>query len=107
MNWDISEIQKWDWKKHPFGGIIKDPGNSRTFKTGGWRTFRPVRDENKCTQCLICYVYCPDSAIITMDDKIVGIDYDFCKGCGICARECPIDAIQVLDETYDYNEKKQ
>jgi len=99
MTWNITEIQKWDWKRHPFGGTIKDPGNSRKFKTGGWRAFRPVRDENKCTQCLICYVYCPDSAIKTKDDKIIGIDYSFCKGCGICAQECPLDAIRMCDET--------
>jgi pyruvate ferredoxin oxidoreductase delta subunit len=99
MTWDITEIQKWSWKKHPLGGIINDPGNSRKFETGGWRAFRPVRDENKCTQCLICFVYCPDSAILTKDDKIEDIDYRFCKGCGICAQECPMDAIKMQDET--------
>lgn len=101
MTWDITEIQKWNWKKHSPGGIIKDPGNSRKFETGGWRAFRPVRDENKCTQCLICFVYCPDSAIIAKDDKIAGIDYRFCKGCGICAQECPMDAIRMQDESGD------
>ncbi len=101
MTWDIAEIQKWNWKEHPPGGVIKDAGNSRSFKTGGWRAFRPVRDENKCSQCLICYVYCPDSAIIAKGDKITGIDYSFCKGCGICAQECPRDAIQMHDETGD------
>ena len=89
MSWDIKGIQQWGWKKHPAGAVIKDPGNSRSFKTGGWRTFRPVRDEEKCSQCLICFVY----------EKVVGIDYDFCKGCGICAAECPLDAIQMVDES--------
>jgi len=97
MTWDITDIQSWDWKKYPGGAVIKDSGNSKQFKTGGWRTFRPVRDEEKCSQCLICYVFCPDSSITTGNDKITGIDLDFCKGCGICAEECPRDAIQMVD----------
>ncbi|HHU76351.1 MAG TPA: 4Fe-4S binding protein [Firmicutes bacterium] len=101
MTWDIEKIQDWKWTEHPPGGVIKAPGNSRQFKTGGWRAFRPVRDENKCSQCLVCYVFCPDSAIITKDDKVVEIDYRFCKGCGICAQECPRDAIEMRDETGD------
>jgi pyruvate ferredoxin oxidoreductase delta subunit len=28
-------------------------------------------------------------AVIVKDGKMVGIDYDYCKGCGICALECP------------------
>ena len=97
MTWDISHIHEWNWKQHPPGAVIKDSGNSKKFKTGGWRTFRPVRDGEKCNQCLICYVFCPDSSIITSGGKITGVDYDFCKGCGICAEECPANAIQMID----------
>jgi pyruvate ferredoxin oxidoreductase delta subunit len=97
VTWDISNIKEWDWKKHPEGAVIKDSGSSRKFPTGGWRTFRPVRDEEKCSQCLICYVFCPDSSIQAKGDKITGVDYDFCKGCGICAEECPRKAIQMVD----------
>lgn len=99
MTWDITDIQKWSWRKHPIGAVIKAPGNSRLFKTGGWRTLRPVRDEEKCSQCLICFVFCPDSAVLAGDEKIKGFDYDFCKGCGICAEECPREAIEMIDET--------
>jgi pyruvate ferredoxin oxidoreductase delta subunit len=106
MTWEIKDIQKWDWKKHPAGAVIKDPGNSCQFKTGGWRTFRPIRDDKICNQCLICYVYCPDSAIIVKDEKVVGVDYNFCKGCGICAAECPVDAIEMVDEAKAKKNKK-
>ncbi len=98
MTWDIHDIQKWSWRKHPLGGVIEDPGNSSKFKTGGWRTFRPVRNALNCNQCLICYIYCPDSSIIVEDGNVTGINYDFCKGCGICATECPRDAIEMKDE---------
>jgi pyruvate ferredoxin oxidoreductase delta subunit len=29
----------------------------------GWRTFRPVVDQEKCTGCLRCYLLCPDGVI--------------------------------------------
>jgi len=35
------------------------------------------------------------------DGKMVGIDYEHCKGCGICANECPpkASAIKMVLET--------
>lgn len=98
MSWDIADIKSWDWRKHPRGGLIKDAGNAKKFKTGGWRSIRPIWDEEKCSQCLICYMFCPDSSIQVESEKMTGIDYDFCKGCGICAYECPRDAIAMSDE---------
>jgi len=77
------------WKEMPIGGMIVEAGNSEQYDTGSWRTYRPVRDEAKCIHCLRCWILCPDSAIIVKDGKMVGFDYDHCKGCGICARECP------------------
>ena len=70
---------------------------STEFKTGDWRSFRPVIDQSKCVKCLICWVYCPDGAI-EWDGEKVSINYDFCKGCGICARECPRKAITMVEE---------
>jgi len=81
------------WKEIPEGGLILEPGNSMEYKTGSWRSQKPVRDEEKCTNCLICWAYCPDSAIIVENGKIKEINYDYCKGCGICADECPKEAI--------------
>ena len=78
------------WKEIPIGGLILEPGNAIDYKTGGWRTSKPVYDEKKCIQCLFCWLYCPDAAVIVKDGKVVGIDYEHCKGCGICAKECPV-----------------
>jgi pyruvate ferredoxin oxidoreductase delta subunit len=83
------------WQELVPGGYIIDPGNSKTYETGSWRTFKPIRDIEKCTNCLFCWIYCPDDAIIVKDDKIEKIDYDHCKGCGICAVECP-DKIKAI-----------
>jgi pyruvate ferredoxin oxidoreductase delta subunit len=87
-------------KKPPLGGVILEAGSANTYDTGGWRKLRPVLDKEKCTNCLICWVMCPDSAIIVEDGKMVGFDMEHCKGCGICATECPdkIKAIKMVEE---------
>jgi pyruvate ferredoxin oxidoreductase gamma subunit len=68
-------------------------GNSGVRHTGNWRTYRPVIDYGRCTDCLICYAYCPESAMSVGQDGRVTIDYDNCKGCMICLTECPLRAI--------------
>ncbi len=86
-------------KELPLGGVIPKGGTAHDYSTGGWRKLRPVVDTEKCTNCLICWVMCPDSAVITQDGKMVGFDMEHCKGCGICAKECPADAIEMkIDE---------
>ena len=88
------------WKELPEGAVIVVPGSSEEYTTGDWRTKRPVIDMDKCTHCLLCWVYCPDSSILAVDGKIVGVDLAHCKGCGICARECPpkVSAISMVPE---------
>ena len=91
-------MKKDGWKKIPIGGLIIEAGNAKTYKTGGWRTFKPVKDESKCIHCLICWIYCPDSSILVSEGKMVGFDYDHCKGCGICAEVCPKKCIKMERE---------
>jgi pyruvate ferredoxin oxidoreductase delta subunit len=79
-----------NWKELPIGGVIEEAGNAQNYETGSWRVNRPILDMNKCTSCLICWIFCPDTSIIVKDGKVTGIDLEHCKGCGICARECPL-----------------
>jgi len=90
-----------DNKEFPRGGYILKPGNSVEYETGEWRSLRPVWDEEKCINCMFCWLYCPDVAIKVEDGKVKGIDYKYCKGCGICAYECPdrCQAIRMIKES--------
>jgi 2-oxoacid:acceptor oxidoreductase delta subunit (pyruvate/2-ketoisovalerate family) len=77
--------------------ITAKPGSTRKNKTGGWRTFRPKIDLEKCIGCGICARICPEG-IIEMKNNKEGklkpeVDYDYCKGCSVCAAECPVKAI--------------
>lgn len=77
------------WHELALGGLMIEPGSAEKYRTGDWRTERPIWDAEKCTSCLLCWMFCPDSSILIEDGKMAGIDYEHCKGCGICAAECP------------------
>lgn len=86
------------WEEVPFAGFILDPGNAEEYRTGDWRSRqKPVINHEKCTFCLLCWIYCPDGAIVRRQDK-VEVDYYHCKGCGICSYECPSGAIKMKSE---------
>ncbi|MCD4739913.1 4Fe-4S binding protein [archaeon] len=74
------------------GGIIYEPGSSAKTKTGDWRTFKPIFDNEKCKRCGICQKFCPEG-IISINEQGAKANMDYCKGCGICAEECPFKAI--------------
>jgi 2-oxoacid:acceptor oxidoreductase delta subunit (pyruvate/2-ketoisovalerate family) len=70
--------------------LTYDPGWSEDNKTGSWRSLRPVKNKDKCNNCSLCWLYCPEGCISRDEFEI---DYTYCKGCGICAEECPTKAI--------------
>jgi pyruvate ferredoxin oxidoreductase delta subunit len=84
--------------KFEIGALAAAPGSSVENKTGGWRALRPVWDKKKCTQCMLCWLYCPEPCIPQKDGKRQETDFDFCKGCGICASICPVKAISMVKE---------
>lgn len=86
------------WQEIPIGGLILDAGNAKTYKTGDWRSDRPILNKEKCINCLTCFIFCPDSSVIVKDGKMEGFDYEHCKGCGICANECPAKCIEMKPE---------
>ncbi len=86
------------WKSLDLGCVVRQPGSSRVFKTGDWRSQRPIVDKEKCIKCGLCWIYCPDLAVVPAEDGYYEINLDYCKGCGICAKQCPKDAISMVLE---------
>ena len=79
------------WQDMPEGGNIYEAGNSREFKTGDWRSVKPIYIKEKCTQCGLCFPVCPDDAIpVNAEQKREDFDYDMCKGCRCLRRSLPI-----------------
>lgn len=87
-------MKKQKKPKISVGAVIEEPGSTIKNKTGGWRSFRPIRDKKKCTKCGLCWQFCPDNAI----NENFDVNYDYCKGCGICADICPFKAIKMVKE---------
>ena len=85
------------------GGNIYTAANAKEFKTGDWRSVKPVWIEEKCKQCGLCFPVCPDNAIPVFKDSLKRTDYnyDYCKGCGVCAKVCPFAAIEMKEEGVD------
>jgi pyruvate ferredoxin oxidoreductase delta subunit len=106
VSWDISKMGEWKAEDFPMGAVIPESGNSRDYVTGGWRSERPGRDDDRCTQCLLCWIVCPDSAINVAGEKVTTFNLDHCKGCGVCAQVCPSEAIVMTPEGCELPEVK-
>ena len=92
----MAELSRW--QDMPVAGRVS-PATAERPRTGGWRTgVRPEVDLSKCINCLLCWIYCPDSAITLDGTTFTGFDHDVCKGCELCAEVCPTDAIVMVEE---------
>ncbi len=70
--------------------------NSYTATVASWRVIKPVFNRDICIDCQNCWVWCPDSSIISRDKQMLGIDYDHCKGCEVCSEVCPTNPKSLL-----------
>lgn len=67
------------------------------------RKVKPVTDEDRCTDCKICYEVCPMNAI-DYDNvtKVPGI----CMKCCACIKKCPEQAKSFTDPGYLYHKRE-
>ncbi len=91
--------QEGSWRDLPFGLVMSEPRSARHYMTGDWRSALPVTDPEKCCNCGLCWVFCPDMCRFR-NEKTGAYDVNkfYCKGCGLCARECPTGAIVMIEE---------
>ncbi len=52
------------------------------------RSAPPIHDPELCGGCLMCWVYCPEDAIVVERGRIVGVDPQACARCGQCVLVC-------------------
>lgn len=87
--------------------VMREPGSSAKHShTGDWRVFKPEILVEKCNDCGVCWLYCPDAAI-SRGEKHPFINYELCKGCLICATECPFKAIRVVKDLHAVEKEKR
>jgi 2-oxoacid:acceptor oxidoreductase delta subunit (pyruvate/2-ketoisovalerate family) len=92
----MPELKPWQ-ELAPGGVVVRD--EAKRPRTGGWRTgLKPEVELARCVNCSLCWLYCPDSAILLDGTIFTGIDLDVCKGCELCAEVCPTGAIAMVAE---------
>jgi 2-oxoacid:acceptor oxidoreductase delta subunit (pyruvate/2-ketoisovalerate family) len=91
----VAGLRSWD--ELPLAGVVTP--DAAQPHTGGWRTgVRPEVDLALCVDCLLCWLHCPDAAVVPDGAAFGRIELDFCKGCEICAVVCPTGAIEMVPD---------
>ncbi|MBI2868988.1 MAG: pyruvate ferredoxin oxidoreductase [Chloroflexi bacterium] len=80
------------------GCIATEPGSTRLYKTGTWRSQRPTYRFERCFKCGMCQIFCPEACVFVNQQGFFEADMDYCKGCGICAKECWTKVITMVEE---------
>jgi 2-oxoacid:acceptor oxidoreductase delta subunit (pyruvate/2-ketoisovalerate family) len=97
----VRSLKGWE-ELRPGGVVLRDEAERES--RASWRTgLRPEVDLSLCVNCLLCWLHCPDAAVLTKGTTFNGFDYDSCKGCEICAAICPTRAITMEPEVANGN----
>lgn len=97
----------------PLGGALLCPGNTVLHDLSASRQgFLPAFDRERCVDCGLCDAVCPDMCFVWeavagprgRGQRLLGVDYQYCKGCLKCVEVCPTGALEGIRETEGYAE---
>jgi len=105
-------VPQWGYRNAPLGGAILRPGSTASNVLSASRQgFAPKLNLDRCTHCGICDLVCPDYCLVweaqdvsaengqdggaweRQAARLIGIDYQFCKGCLRCVESCTSGAL--------------
>ncbi len=109
------EIKRvWGFDNAPLGGVNPIFGSSVSNDLSASREgYIPLFDKEKCINCGMCDIYCPDMVYQFAEGEYkgkkamvnLGPDYRHCKGCLRCVEVCPTSAItEGLESEHDISE---
>ncbi|MFH1652084.1 MAG: 4Fe-4S binding protein [Chloroflexota bacterium] len=84
-------------RRHKYERAWFTPGEVLGKPVADWRYNHPVTNQEKCSNCGWCTIYCPTGCIKEENGRVVRV-LTYCKGCGICAKECAVGAIKMVAE---------
>lgn len=99
----------------PEGGLVINPGNTVLRDNSASRKgTAPQFLSEICFNCGFCDMVCPDFCFVWQKDekgiepaKLLGIDYQYCKGCQKCIEACPVEALVLVSEEKIPDEERQ
>jgi pyruvate ferredoxin oxidoreductase delta subunit len=91
-------LKEYTWKDLNIGCVITEVGSASDYKTGDWKTDKPVVDTKRCIKCGVCWLFCPEGCIDKTEEGFFIADLSYCKGCGICSVECWTGCIAMVEE---------
>jgi len=80
------------------GCVLLKEGRAKPFPRGTKPKTLPEWDRDRCIKCGICYLFCPDAAVMKVEEGYFDVLREYCKGCGICQQECWFGAISMAEE---------
>jgi pyruvate ferredoxin oxidoreductase delta subunit len=60
----VKPLEQNTWQDIELGGLLREPGSARQYRTGDWRSQHPVWTKSRCIRCGVCWTVCPEPAII-------------------------------------------
>ena len=83
----MAELKNWN-ELLAGGTVVRD--DAPQPETGGWRTgVKPEVDLSRCVNCLLCWLYCPDSAVAAGRDNVHGLRPTVLQGLRDLRRDVP------------------